>query len=161
MIKDKFDWLKTIWKKPDKYADLKKFPVLSELSSFELYLLNNFLHQRKFNKGELLYDKDHPLEVIYFILSGKVEVTGPTHPKGRFIVREFQILGLIDMFKEEIRSSSATALTEVTAYAVSRFDLKDLFNQNPHIGVKMLTAFCQTLSNYIFTISFPKRKKEL
>ncbi len=63
------------------------------------------------------------------------------------------------MFKEEIRSSSATALTEVTAYAVSRFDLKDLFNQNPHIGVKMLTAFCQTLSNYIFTISFPKRKK--
>ncbi len=36
MIKDKLDWLKTIWKKPDKYADLKKFPVLSELSSLSL-----------------------------------------------------------------------------------------------------------------------------
>ena len=161
MLKDVFDWLKTIWKKPDKYADLKKFPVLSELSSFELYLLNNFLHKRNFNSGELLYDKDHPLEVIYFIFSGEVEVTGPTYPKGRYVVRELQILGLIDMFKEETRSSSATALTEVTAYAVSRYDLSDFFRQNPNLGVKMLTAFCQTLSNYIFNISSPESAKEL
>lgn len=149
---------KTIWKKPDKYADLKKFPVLVETSSFELYLLNNFLHKRNFNSGELLYN-NHPLEVIYFIFSGEVEVTGITYPKGRYVVRELQILGLIDMFKEETRSSSATALTEVTAYAVSRYDLSDLFRQNPNLGVKMLTAFCQTLSNYIFNISSPGGKE--
>ena len=70
-------------------------------------MLNNFLHKRNFNSGELLYDKDHPLEVIYFIFSGEVEVTGPTYPKGRYVVRELQILGLIDMFKEETSSSSA------------------------------------------------------
>ena len=70
MLKDVFAWLKAVLKKPDKYADLKLFPVFSEFSSFELYLLNNFLYKRTYQAGEMLYDKGHPLEVIFFVLSG-------------------------------------------------------------------------------------------
>ncbi|HNX03220.1 MAG: cyclic nucleotide-binding domain-containing protein [Candidatus Cloacimonas sp.] len=153
MLKDIYAWLKTIWKKPDKYADLKQFDVLSELSSFELYLLDNFLHKRSFQAGELLYDKDNPLEVIYFILSGEVEVTGITHPQGHNLVHKLQVLGLIDMFTEDTRSSVAIAKKEVAAYAISRYDLMDLIKQNPHLGLKLLVAFCKTLSNYILNIS--------
>jgi len=153
VLKDIYAWLKTIWKKPDKYAELKQFDVLSELSSFELYLLDNFLHKRRFQAGELLYDKDHPLEVIYFILSGEVEVMGPTHPQGHNIVNKLQVLGLIDMFTEDTRSSSAKAKKEVMAYAISRYDLMDLAKQNRQLGLKLLVAFCKTLSNYILNIS--------
>ncbi|HNZ33310.1 MAG TPA: cyclic nucleotide-binding domain-containing protein [Candidatus Cloacimonas sp.] len=160
MLKDVFAWLKTIMKKPDKYADLKLFPVFNECSSFELYLLSNFLHKRTYQAGEILYDKGYPLEVIYFVLSGEIEVTGPTHPQGCYVIGKNQVLGLIDMFSEETRSSSAKAITDVTTYVISRFDLLDLAKQNPHLGVKLLYAFCQTLSNYILTISAIKAKIE-
>ncbi|MEN6444598.1 MAG: cyclic nucleotide-binding domain-containing protein [Candidatus Cloacimonas sp.] len=153
MLKDIFAWLKEVLKKPDKYADLKNFPVLSELNSFELYLLNNFLHKRTFAEGEVLYEKGHPLEVVYFILSGKIEANGSIYPAGHNIIGANQVLGIIDMFNEETRSCSAKAITTTSVYAISRFDLMELIKQNPHLGIKLYTAFCKMLSNYIFKIT--------
>jgi CRP-like cAMP-binding protein len=146
-------WLKTLFNKQDKYISLRRYPIFKELTSFELYLLNNFMHARSYKVGEILFDKDYPLEVIFFIEKGEIEIEGHTHPRGKNILKKNQFLGLMDMFHENIRTSKATALTEVQALAISKSDLLDLVNKNPRMGVKILSGVCKSFSNYIFQIA--------
>ncbi|MDD2229107.1 MAG: cyclic nucleotide-binding domain-containing protein [Candidatus Cloacimonetes bacterium] len=145
-----FRWLKSLLFKPDKNAALRRFSIFKKLDSFELYQLNNFLHKRSFKAGELLFDKDYPLEMIFFIEQGEIEVLGNANPRGHSVLKKNQWIGIMDMFHENIRSSSAKALTEVQALAISRFDLNELINKNPHMGVTILTGICESLSKYIF-----------
>jgi len=111
------------------------------------------MHARHYKVGEVLFDKDYPLEVIFFIEKGEIEIEGHSHPKGRNVIKKNQFLGLMDMFHENIRSSKATALTEVQALAISKSDLLDLVNKNPRMGVKILKGVCKSFSNYIFQIA--------
>jgi len=155
MLKLFIAWLKTLLHKPNKYAALKRYTIFKDLTSFELYLLNNYFHSRSFKVGEMLFDKDYPLEVVYFIDNGEIEVTGSTHPKGHCILKKHQFLGLLDMYHENIRSSTAVALTDVETRAISRHDLMDLIKHNQRMGIKILTGICTCFSNYIFTICTP------
>lgn len=155
MFKFHIAWLKTLLHKPSKFAYLKRYSIFKELSSFELYMLNNYFHARSFKAGEMLFDKDYPLEVIYFVEKGEISVTGNAHPSGHSSVKKHQFLGLLDMFHENIRSSSAIAMGDLETIAISRHDLMDLIKQNPRMGIKILTGICHFYSNYIFTICKP------
>jgi len=152
MIKYILGWLKSLLHKPSKYASLRRYSIFKHLDSFELYLLNNFMHHRSFKQGEQLFDVGYPLEVVFFIEKGEIEVTGKANPNGRAILSKNQWIGIMDMFYENIRSSSAIALTDVQVLAISRQDLMDLINKNPHMGLKILNGVCESLSNYIFTL---------
>jgi CRP-like cAMP-binding protein len=145
-------WLKSLLHKPDKNAPLRRFSIFKKLDSFELYMLNNYLHRRSYKAGEYLFDKDYPLEMIFFIEQGEIEVLGKAHPSGHSILKKNHWIGLMDMFYENIRSSSAKAITEVHVLAISRSDLLDLINNNPHMGVAILTGVCESFSKYIFQI---------
>ena len=148
-IKQYLKWLKSFLAHPDKFAHLKQIGLLKDLNDFELSLLNNCLHKRSYKAGELLYDKDYPLEMIFLILQGKVEVEASYKPGVKRILSTNEFLGLIDMFYESVRSSSARALTPVQTLAVSKSDLEDLIRQNPKLGVKFLMNACKFFSEYI------------
>jgi CRP-like cAMP-binding protein len=153
MIKMIIGWLKSLLHKPSKYASLRRYSIFKQLDSFELYLLNNFMHHRSFKQGELLFDAGYPLEAVFFIEKGEIEVIGKANPHGRSILSKNQWIGIMDMFYENIRSSSAKALTDVQVLAISREDLMDIINKNPHMGLKILQGICESFSNYIFTLS--------
>jgi len=154
------DWFKNILRKPDKYAHLKRFSLFKDLNSFELYLLNNHLHTRNYKAGEVLFEPGYPLEAIYLIEKGEIEIIGPSHPSGHSILKKNQFLGLMDMFHENIRSSKATTLCDVQVLAVSQADLKELIDKNPRMGVKILLAVCSSFSNYIFHLANPGDSKQ-
>ncbi len=149
------EWLKKILHKPNRYAHLKRFSIFKELSSFELYLVSNHLHKRSYKTGEVLFEPGFPLEAIYFIEKGEIEILGPSHPSGHSILKKNQFLGLMDMFHENIRSSKATAITDLQVLAISQADLKELINKNPRLGIKILLEVCSSFSNYIFHLSSP------
>lgn len=155
-IKQYVHVLKSYLAHPDKYAHLKQIGLFQDFNVFEMNLLNNCLHKRSYKAGELLYDKDYPLEMIFLILQGRVEVEASYNPGTKRILSCNEFLGLIDMFYESVRSSSARAITPVQALAVSKSDLEDLIRQNPKLGVKFLMNACKFFSEYIMDMGKPK-----
>lgn len=119
------------------------------------------MHKRSYKAGETLFGKDYPLEVIFFIEKGEIEVIGEAHPSGRSILKKNQFLGIMDMYYENIRNSTATAITDVSALAISRFDLQELMNKNPRTGVKILSGICASFSEYILKISAKPENNKL
>ncbi len=152
MINELRQWLINNLKRKEKHKDLRKYPIFKGLNVFELGLLNQIIHKREFAAGEVLFENKYPLELIYLIESGQVEVFGKLQPKGSRILKSFQYIGLIDMYHEETRSSSAKALNDTVVLAISKTDFERFIKTNPRIGVKLLQNFCRSISSFMFNL---------
>lgn len=128
-----------------KYSVHRSFPLFSELSNLELKLLENILIERNYKPNELLFEETYPLEAVFLIIEGEVKLEG----KLPGLRESGEIIGLVDMFKDQYRSSSARATRNTRVWAVSRTDLLNLIDKNPRLGTKILKAICRYLGSHI------------
>jgi len=149
-MKTSWQWLKSLFSKPQTYLRYRGYPLFAELGSYDLYLLDDRMHERKFKIGETIFESGFPVEVVYFIRSGEVLQSGAYSSNQERTISHPHQLGLLDMFHGEYRSSTAIAKTEVLIDAISRSDLLDYMKARPHCGVKILEAVCKEFSNMIF-----------
>jgi len=145
-------WILSLFAHKDQHASLRKFKFFEALNPYELFLLQKLMHKREFRKGEQLFGEKNPLELIYFIESGEIEVKGKLQPHGAVVVGKRQHLGLIDMYHEQIRSSSAEVIKDCVLWAVSKHDFEKYLLQNPQAGIKILREVCSYLSNFAFAL---------
>jgi len=136
-MKSIYDWLISLFHKPQIYLGYRVFRIFQELSSYELYLLHGIVHQRSFKANEVLYEAGYPMEVIYLIIEGEISLNDVEHQIGKD-----KVLGLWDMFSGAKRNSTAIALTDVSVYAISRSDLMELMEARPRLGMKILQGCC-------------------
>jgi CRP-like cAMP-binding protein len=140
------NWLRKIFPKVDRYASLRKFEVFAQFNTYNLYILNNFLHQRDFKAGEMIYEKGYPMETVLFIESGEVELfPGHDIDQGE-ILGSGEIIGLVDLFSRKSRSDHAKTHTDCTLFALSKADMQEMIKQNPELGTVFLTGVCAYLS---------------
>ncbi len=147
--------LRAVFIKPDRFDYLKKFPILDGFSRHELFLLSQILQERKFMAGEIVYDAQYPLAVIYLIAGGSIEIVeGDNELQKNVVLHKHQFLGIIDMYNENRRKGIARAVKDSTLLAVSHLDFQAFIKANPKTGVKLLNNICAALSHYIVNQSF-------
>ncbi|MBM4403459.1 MAG: cyclic nucleotide-binding domain-containing protein [Candidatus Cloacimonetes bacterium] len=134
------------------YLCLKQFALFNDLTHFELDLVFPMFHRREFAPGELVFEKGYPLEVIYFVESGALEVTGKLQGNQTMELTTGGYIGLIDMYHEKIRSSSARAVKDTVLLAISRTDLQEFIFGRTITGVKILHNVCGELSRSVFQV---------
>ncbi len=150
-----FQWLGTILKKPDRYSELKQFGLFSQLNAYELFQISNIITERSFKAGEIIYEQGFPVEAIFLIQKGEVQLKGSNQPGGIRVLGQYQIIGLIDMFNAGTRSCSAHTVSPTSVLAISRTDLSDLIAGNPRLGNKILSSSCELLANRISELNSP------
>ncbi len=155
MINEIRQWIINSLKKKEKHKDLRKYKLFKGLNVFELGLLSQIIHKREYAEGEYLFEEKYPLELVFLIESGVVEVRGKLQPGGPKILQNYQDIGFIDMYGDEIRSSSARALKDSVVLAISKRDFQSFLKDNPRIGVKLLQNICISLSEFIFNLVEP------
>jgi CRP-like cAMP-binding protein len=149
MVKNYLKWLWKVIRKPNEHQALKKYLLFRELNPFELSLVNACLHNREYRAGEVLFEEGHPLEVLFFIVSGEMQVTGKLNPQGSAVLKKHQFIGVIDLFGNNKRSGSATALTDLSVLALTESDFQDLISKNKRLGNKLLKACGKFLASYL------------
>ncbi|MCK9556709.1 MAG: cyclic nucleotide-binding domain-containing protein [Candidatus Cloacimonetes bacterium] len=151
-----FRWLKNRFTASRKHLELKQYQVFADLNDFELYLLNELIHTRSFKAGELIYEEGYPLEVIYFVQSGEIELSGIYGSKLNKTVGPGGHLGILDMYHGNQRSSTATAKTDIEAHVISKSDLSSFVELKPRAGLKILSAINQEFCHFIFDLAGTK-----
>jgi len=141
--------LKKWYGDPAKHMELRHYSLFKELSAYELRLVHKYLHSREFKAGELIFEEGFPLEVIYFIVAGEVQVSGFANCRGPQVLKRHKFIGVIDLFDQAKRLSTATALTDVSLLALSERDFWELVNKNRALGIKLLAACCRFLDRYL------------
>jgi signal-transduction protein with cAMP-binding, CBS, and nucleotidyltransferase domain len=135
---------------------LRKFPILNGFSTHELFLFSQIIQERHFKEGEIIYQEQFPLAVVYLISKGAIELTENYQSSSvPTVLHKHQFLGVVDMYNENRRQGEAIAIKDSTLLAVSHLDFSSFIKTNPSTGVKLLNNICQALSHYIFQQTKP------
>jgi len=144
-------WFSTLLIKRSKLDYLRKFPILNDFTDHELFLFSQIVQERSFKEGELVYQEEFPLAVIYLVLKGAIELKDSSHEQvNSIILNTHQFLGIIDLYTENKRKGEARAIKDSIILAVSHLDFMTFIRTNPKTGVKLMNNICRALSHTIY-----------
>lgn len=133
---------------------LRSFSIFSELSRQQAEKLNHHLHERRFQAGEVIFDRGQNGHALYLIRAGDVSVqywNGKTDQEvARLATGDF--FGEVALLCDEVgRTAKVVALTECRCLALFRESLNHISIRDPALGVlvyrEISSALAQRLSN--------------
>lgn len=129
----------------DKIKLLKSVKLFKFCSYQEIMKVLSVATLETFDKDAIILMENEPGEEFYIILSGEVQVTG----NGKLIARlgigkHFGEMSLIDFAP---RSASVVTTQPSKLLKIKRKDFVALIREDTHLGIKLLWAFLQDLSD--------------
>jgi CRP-like cAMP-binding protein len=129
---------------------LKQIPVFQDLTAFELKFVVPILHQREFQKDELIFREGEAGNGMYIVQSGRVEILGRSASGADVLYATLfdrQFFGELSLVDGQPRSASAICSEQSTLYGFFKPDLLELIDKHPSIGTKVLFNLTTVLGN--------------
>ena len=132
----------------ERIEKLKNIPVFRELSRKEILEVDLLLHERTYEKDEIIFEEGDAGHGIFVIVSGKVRAKS-SHKLIEVAVPEFgpgDLLGELALFDEAPRAATAVAMERTLTVALFQAEFSSLIAKNKNIGVKVLLEISKTMS---------------
>jgi CRP-like cAMP-binding protein len=127
---------------------LKNIPIFHQLTRNELLEVDQLLHERVYEKGEIIFEEGDPGHGIFIIVSGRLRVNAcPEVLKTTML--DFgpgEVVGELSLFDESARMATVVALERTVTVALFQAEFSALLLKNKNIGVKVLIEIARTLS---------------
>ena len=126
---------------------LKNIPIFQTLTRNELLEVDELLHERTYESGEILFEKGEMGHGIYIILEGRVKVN-PCSELSASAVLELgrnEMIGELALFDEIPRLATVVAAERTIVAALFQSEFSSLLTSNKTIGVKVLVEVTRTL----------------
>ena len=140
----------------DSVAMLRKLDVFSDLTFREALEVDELLHERVYEKGEIIFEEGDIGHGIFIVVSGKVRVD-PSREILKDAVLEFgpgEMLGELTLFEEAPRFATVVAMERTVMVALLQAELSSLLTRNTKIGVKVLVKLSTTMCRRVRRLLF-------
>jgi CRP/FNR family cyclic AMP-dependent transcriptional regulator len=134
-----------------KIETLKNIPIFKQLTRSELREVNELLHERTYEKDEIIFEKGEIGHGIYLILSGRVQVN-PCPELPNSAVLELAIgdmIGELSLFDESPRLATLVAAERTETVALFQSEFSSLLTTDKNIGVKVLTEITRLMGRRV------------
>jgi len=131
-----------------KIATLKAIPIFQPLSRNEILEVDELLHERTYEKDEIIFEEGDAGHGIFIILSGKVRVKSRCKLLDA-VAPEFgpgELLGELTLFEEAPRVATVVATERTVTAALFQAEFSALLTKNKSIGAKVLFEISKTMS---------------
>ena len=138
---------------------LKQLDVFCDLTFTEALEVNELLHERVYEKGEIIFQEGDIGQGIFVVVSGKVRVDA-SHEVMKGVLPEFgpgEMVGELTLFEEAPRLATAIAAERTVMVALLRAEFSSLLTRNTKIGVKILQRMCATLCQRVRSLLLGER----
>ncbi len=126
---------------PAHFSVLRDVPLFSGLSTPEMHTLDDLLHQRSYVADEIIFDQDEEGQAIYFVLSGKVQISRHDQPDAVITLESGQFFGERALLEDNPRVAKVRAQEDCVLAVLFRDDFLGLLQTHPQIAQK-ITAHC-------------------
>jgi CRP-like cAMP-binding protein len=126
---------------------LKHIPIFRELSRKEILEVDQLLHERVYEKDEIVFEEGDAGHGVFIILSGRLRAD-PNHKLFQTAVLEYgpgDLVGELSLFEEGPRAATVVAVERTVALALFQAEFFSLLTRNTSIGVKVLVEISRTL----------------
>jgi len=131
-----------------KIVMLKNIPIFHQLTRHELLEVDQLLHERVYEKDEIIFEAGDPGHGIFIIVSGRLRVQAcPELLKTTLL--DFgpgELMGELSLFDEAERMATVVALERTVTVALFQAEFSALLQKNKNIGVKVLVEIARILS---------------
>jgi len=127
---------------------LKNIPIFHELTRKEILEVDELLHERVYETGEIVFEEGDPGHGIYIIVSGRLRAN-PSRELLKKTNLEFgpgDIVGELCLFDECPRTATVVAAEPTVTAALFQAEFSALLTKNKDIGVKVLVEVARILS---------------
>ncbi len=127
-------------------ADLKKFPILSDMNDEMLGVLSGYLTRRRFNRGALIFVEQMQGESLFLINAGSVSLTkmvAEGEEKKLTDLKTGESFGELAVIDGGARAVTARAAEDTETLILSREGLGRLVKDRPDIAVILVLALFQ------------------
>ncbi len=127
---------------------LRQLDAFRELTFNEALEVEELLHERVYEKNEIIFEEGDLGHGIFIVVSGKVRAD-PSHELLKMAVLEFgpgEMLGELSLFEEAPRIATVVAVERTVMVALFRAEFFSLLTRNTKIGVKVLVKLSSTMS---------------
>lgn len=126
--------------------ELKKMALFVDLTRRELGVVDAFLHERNYLKGEVIFDQGEEGEAFYVVLEGKVLIC----PQGQAsspiaILDSGSFFGEMALLDNAPRSAQARAAEDCTLVVLFRGDFLNLMLSHALIASKIALQLARNL----------------
>jgi CRP/FNR family transcriptional regulator, cyclic AMP receptor protein len=126
---------------------LKGLNLFKELTTRELRELDELLHERSYQKDEVVFDEGDTGLGVFVIVSGRVKIVS-SHAALKRLAPEFgpgDYFGELALFEESKRTGGAVAMEPTQVLALFRTEFLSLLERDRRIGVKILFELSRTV----------------
>jgi CRP/FNR family transcriptional regulator, cyclic AMP receptor protein len=130
-----------------KAGQIDRLGLFSTLQPKELRVVNGLMHERRYLKGEVIFDEGEEGQALYIVFGGKVLICRQGEPEtGRIAeVPEGSMFGELALLDGSPRSAQARAAEDCVLAALSRADFKGLVETHAVIASKIAIQLARAL----------------
>jgi len=131
-------------------AALRASPLFQAMQPEELDTTLEFATERRFRRGQVVFQKGDTGSSLMAVLSGRVRISA-VNTDGKEItlnvISPGQVFGEIALLDGQPRSADATAIEDTVLLAIERRQFMPFLESNQNLTIRMLVVLCERLRN--------------
>ena len=150
-------------KETPRLGTLRQLALFSTLSRLELRVVDGLLHERRFLKGEIIFDEGEEGQALHVVIAGKVLICKQGDPvAGRVAEIDAGVaFGELALLENAPRALQARAEEDCVLASLSRGDLESLLVTHAVIASKILLQLARQLGRQLRERPMPAEHKPL
>ena len=138
-------------KETPRMSTLRRLPLFATLSRRELRVVDGLLHERRYLKGEVVFDEGEEGQALYVIIGGRVLICRQAQPEtGRLAeIDAGAVFGELALLDNTPRSAQARALEDCSLASFSRGDFESLLDTHIVIASKISLQLARQLGRQL------------
>ncbi len=144
----------------DQYRALIQHELLDQIDAVERTQLLALGTERRFNDGQLIFQRGDPGNSMMLVLQGQVKISILSE-EGRElifnIIQPGECFGEIALLDGQPRSADATAVGKCTLFTLMRQDFIPFLERHPRVAIRLMTLLCRrirTVSTFTERLAF-------
>ena len=128
---------------------LQQVEVFQDLTEAQIHEVERSTRMSTIGSGRILHQPDEKSEMLFLLKSGRVQIYRISPDGKRFIISNIEpgmFFGEMALLGQGVHDSFAETITESTLCVISRRDLEYLIGRFPTIGVRIMQALADRLS---------------
>jgi CRP/FNR family cyclic AMP-dependent transcriptional regulator len=130
---------------------LRQLFLFSTLSRLELRVVNGLLHERRYLKGEVIFDEGEEGQTVYLVIAGRVLICRQGEPEtGKIIELEAGVVfGELALLDDAPRAAQARAAEDCVLASLARGDFEGLLDTHAVIASKIALQLARQLGRQL------------
>ena len=128
---------------------LQQVEVFRDLTEAQIHDVERSTRMSTVGPGRILHQPDEKSEMLFLLKSGRVQTYRISPDGKRFVISNIEpgmFFGEMALLGQAVHDSFAETITESTLCVISRRDLEYLIGRFPTIGVRIMQALADRLS---------------